>query len=457
MPEETEAELSHHYHQPRRVEQFGLEAIPAHLKTVRWYDLYLIIINFLINPATILIGGLSVAAGLSFWMAVLAQVGGCLTAFVAYVTIATIGVDYGIPGQVATRMTFGILGAKAGPSFLRILASTYWFAFQTIAGALVIVEVLYRLLDRPVSLMLVSVLFGFGQVIVAVWGFGSLKILSRIAFPLKIVVLSFLFFQFVRLPGSGHSLESVLAIHPHVDFHWALFAAWANGMAAGWIVMITDAADFCRYSSSRADMWFGTLLAAFTGSFLCTFVGAYGAAATHGAFPNFFLAVMDFNRDALTLILVLLVVVLDNWTINVLNLYTGGLSLANIVERLGRFWSTIIVGVLCIALSAAPTLVNGYLRYTTALGNIFAPMAGVLLADYLLIRRGRIDTPALFRRGGVYWYFRGFNLAAFLCTGLGFCLCVYLPTAWLPTITGTLLTGAVYPVVLFAMRGRIKG
>jgi NCS1 family nucleobase:cation symporter-1 len=91
VQEESEAELSYHYHQPRRVEQFGLEAIPAHLKTVRWYDLYVIIINFLINPATILIGGLSVVAGLSFWMAVLAQVTGCLTAFLAYVTIATIG------------------------------------------------------------------------------------------------------------------------------------------------------------------------------------------------------------------------------------------------------------------------------------------------------------------------------------------------------------------------------
>jgi cytosine/uracil/thiamine/allantoin permease len=126
------------------VEQFGLEAIPEELKTVAWYDLFLIIVNFLINPASILIGGMSVAAGLSFWAAVTAQTLGCAIAFAAYITIATIGVDYGLPGQVATRATFGIRGAKWIPSLLRVLASTYWFAFQTIAGSLVIVDILDR-------------------------------------------------------------------------------------------------------------------------------------------------------------------------------------------------------------------------------------------------------------------------------------------------------------------------
>jgi len=106
------------------------------------------------------------------------------------------------------------------------------------------------------------------------------------------------------------------------------------------------------------------------------------------------------------------------------------------IEPFGRFWSTFIIGVLSIALSASPSLVNEYLRYTTALGNIFAPMAGVLLADYLVIRRGRIDVHALFARRGAYWYFRGFNPAAFLCICLGFWLCTLLPASWLPAITG---------------------
>jgi hypothetical protein len=61
-----ESELRHRYHQPKGVEQFGIEAIPQSLKTVKWYDLFSIILNFLVSPSTILRGGLGVAAGLSF-------------------------------------------------------------------------------------------------------------------------------------------------------------------------------------------------------------------------------------------------------------------------------------------------------------------------------------------------------------------------------------------------------
>ncbi len=60
------------------------------------------------------------------------------------------------------------------------------------------------------------------------------------------------------------------------------------------------------------------------------------------------------SPPAIELLLFLIVIALDNWTINVLNLYTGGLSLSNIFERLGRFWTTVIISALGIALSATP-------------------------------------------------------------------------------------------------------
>jgi NCS1 family nucleobase:cation symporter-1 len=46
------------------IEGYAIEPIPDRLKTVRWPDLFLLVSNFLINPSTILIGGLAVASGL---------------------------------------------------------------------------------------------------------------------------------------------------------------------------------------------------------------------------------------------------------------------------------------------------------------------------------------------------------------------------------------------------------
>ena len=58
--------LRQRYRQPAGVEQFGIEPVPDALKTVRWFDLFSIMFNFLINPGTMLAGGMAVAAGLSF-------------------------------------------------------------------------------------------------------------------------------------------------------------------------------------------------------------------------------------------------------------------------------------------------------------------------------------------------------------------------------------------------------
>ena len=70
-------------HATGAIEGFAIEPIPAELKTVRWPDLFLLVSNFLINPSTILIGGLAVASGLSFWATVLSSTLGIVVAFAA--------------------------------------------------------------------------------------------------------------------------------------------------------------------------------------------------------------------------------------------------------------------------------------------------------------------------------------------------------------------------------------
>jgi nucleobase:cation symporter-1, NCS1 family len=188
-----ERDLQKRYHQPSGVEQFGIEAIPAAKKTVKWYDLFSIIVNFLLNPATIVRGGLGVAAGLSFQASLAAECCGLVIAAFFYVIMATVGVDYGIPGQVATRAVYGLRGSKLIPSFLRAIASCYWFAFQTVIGATAIVAVLNKLTGGSYSLIWVSVGFGLLQAFVALVGYDSLKTLSRIALPVKIAIFAYLF------------------------------------------------------------------------------------------------------------------------------------------------------------------------------------------------------------------------------------------------------------------------
>jgi NCS1 nucleoside transporter family len=450
--DEIEERLRARYHQPSGVEQFGIEAIPPHLKTVRWFDLFSIVFNFLVNPGVILVGGMAVAAGLSFWQAVLAQTGGVAFAFVAYIIMATAGVDHGIPGQVVTRIVFGVRGAKWLSSLLRTLASIFWFAFQTLAGAMALVTVLDKWLGGHFSLIWVSVIFAALQVLVATVGYNSLKLLSRFALPVKLVILAYLLHMLITHPDPAYAFAHVVRYAGQPGPHWLIFAVWLNSGAAAWLTMITDAADFCRYSRTRADMWVGTLLAAASGTFVATFIGAYGAAATMGTVPNAFQVLANLSSSSWTLALIFVVIALDNWTINVLNLYTGGLSLANIFESLGRFWTTLIVSVLGVALSAVPSIVHGYAHYVGILGNAFAPIAGVLIVDYVLIKGTQINVAALFEHRGPYWYWNGFNPLAILWTVIGFLVCTMIvPKGWVPTMVALLVTGAGYYTTMLLM------
>jgi NCS1 family nucleobase:cation symporter-1 len=452
-----EHDLQRRYHQPAGVEQFGIEAIPEGRKTVRWYDLFAIILNFLISPSTILRGGLGVAAGLSFQASVTAECSGIVVAGVFYVIMATVGVDYGIPGQVATRSIYGLRGSKLIPSFLRSIASCYWFAFQTVIGATAICAVLNKLTGEQFSLILVSVIFGIVQAFVAVVGYDSLKQLSRVALPFKMAMFVYLFVLLASQADPNFAPAAVWSFPGKSGWNWVIFVAWFNAAAAGWLTMITDSADFCRYSRSRADMWIGTLSASAVGTMISGSLGAYAAAATLGKIANPFVLIAGISTSWITLFLILVFIALDNWTINVLNLYTGGLSISNMFEKLGRFWTTLIASLFGIALSAVPDVLNSYLSYATLLGNFFSPIAGILVFDYLILKRMKLDVPALFTLNGRYRYWGGFNLVAVAWTVLGFLFYMFcVPATYIPTLCTLAFTGVGYTLTAWAISGRSR-
>ena len=416
--------LARKYRQPRGVEQFGVEPIPAHLKTVNWYDLFFIVVNFIINPAQILIARLAVAAGLSFWAAVTAITLGVLTFYIPYLIMATVGVDYGLPGLVSTRMTFGIRGAKWISSVIRVIGSIFFFALQTIAGAVAITAVLDSWLGIQVSLAVVSLVFALLQVAVALFGYGFLKNLSRVAFPFKVAILTLLFFVLATHDEPGFAPAEVFTYGGEVGWQWSVFVVWLSSQLATWINLTTDAADFCRYSSTRTDMWLGTLAAAFVGVVVTSMFGAYGAAATQGEVNNSFQVITDITSSGIILFLVLVVVVLDNWTINVLNLYTGGLAITNAFTRIGRFWATLIVSVGGVALSLFPErIINQFGQLAIAVG-------------------------VLFDRNGPYWYTWGFNLVAVLWILAGAGMYFLIPQQFIPPLVTFVASGVGYYVTV---------
>src|ERR1700745_2091682 len=230
---EIEEKIRRRYHQPRGVEQFGIEPVPPELKTFRWHDIFSIIFGFALNPGSMLGVAWAVVSGLSFWGAVGAITCGVLLATIAYTIMATVGVDYGLPGQVSTRMVYGLRGAKLVPSFLRPIASTYWFAYQTVAGSLAVVAILDRWTGTPHSLITVSVTFAVLQAVVAIFGCDSLKHLSRMALHFKILILSFVLVLLGTHSDPSYAPSAVFHYAGKPEAGWLLFVTWMYVVRGG--------------------------------------------------------------------------------------------------------------------------------------------------------------------------------------------------------------------------------
>ncbi|KZO95911.1 hypothetical protein CALVIDRAFT_549801 [Calocera viscosa TUFC12733] len=125
----------------------------------------------------------------------------------------------------------------------------------------------------------------------------------------------------------------------------------------------------------------------------------------------------------------------------VLNSVSCGMDMAGLAPRWINIrrggYIMIVVGVL----SQPWTLVATAQRFLTVLsgfGVFMAPFTGVMLADYLVVRKRKLKLSDLYRgdSSSIYWYSNGFNWRGFLAFGLG--------TVWL--LPGLIATGGGYNI-----------
>jgi purine-cytosine permease-like protein len=231
---------------------------------------------------------------------------------------------------------------------------------------------------------------------------------------------------------------------PDQHLTWVGFAGTVTLMAGSTLTIVTSVADFCRYTPTHRDVRVGLMASAVAAVVVDTFVGGYAAAATGETNP--FVAVADLTGSNALLALLLVAIVVQGISVNIGNVYTAGLSLVNSVPALGRLRATVVVAAAAVGLSAAPAVIDSAQRWIVHLGNVAAPLAGVMLVDYLVVKRRRIQVSALFDPNGPYRYLNGVNVAAFAAVAAGVGLYYALPHSWLKIAWGIGAGGLAYLV-----------
>ena len=405
------------------IETYGTAPITREQRKAGFTDSFLIMVNYLINPGTILTSAIAVSQGLSVLEVLLVQSSAVMVGIALLLFMARIGVDYGITGQMACRVSLGYRGGKYVTSPLRVICSIYWFAFQTVAGGMAIQAIL-QWLAIDVGLIPVSLTFALLQVVVAVAGYDWLRHLFSWAFPIKLFCIVYLL---LALADVTHWQAPPLQLQ--LSTHWLLVIGWFNGILCSMLTLITDAADFTRYQYSLRKLWWGAITGSFIGVGLGAFIGAYACWLTGGSSEQLFQNMMHMLNNPLAALVLLLLIVFDNWTINIINLYSGGLSLNHVVEHWPRWWTTALVSIVAIVLSSFPAVVSDYLSIITVLGWLFPAITGVLLVD-LFTLNWAIDVPELYQPTGKYCYQKGFHLISIIIVLFAASVGLLIPETW---------------------------
>lgn len=393
------------------IEEIGIQPVAREHRTGTWLDLFAINFAFGINPLYFIMGAIGVITfSLPLWWAVIGLAVGQLISYAILATVAHLGADYGVPGQVGMRAFLGFWGARVLSSGYRTVAALYWFGVQAVTTAFAVQALAEALVGWHLRVVPVALVLGAFHAILAVLGFDVLRYATKVILPLAVAFLVVIIVLFVRTDDPrfavGHVFDS-----PGQHLTWVHFSAFVTLVIGSQLTFLPSIADFSRYTRSRRDSDFGLYTSAMLSAVTVTFVGGFGAVAV-GAVKNPFEIGPELTGSKAVLAFLLLAVIVQSTGVNIINAYNVGMSLANAVPQLGRIVATAIGAVAAVALSSQPDLLTSAADWITNLGNVSAPLAGAVMVDYLVVKRQRIDVPGLYDPRGPYRYFAGVNIAA---------------------------------------------
>lgn len=415
----------------------------------------------------------------SFVNFVLAIGVGSLVIFVLMTMVGNAGVRTGVPFPVLARASFGTFGANV-PALVRAVVACFWYGAQTAAAAGALVALLVRspaLLEfHQTSFMLghstltfICFLIVWGaQLLIIQNGMETVRRFQDWAGPAVWIVMLVLAVYLVAKSGTfsfGSEIPQDVLIAATRDAGVTAapgsFAALA-AVAATWITyfaaLYLNFCDFSRYATDERALMKGNLwglpvnLLAFclvAGVTTTAAYAVYGEVLIHpeqisAKFDSLFLAILA----ALTFAVATL-------GINVVaNFVSAAFDFSNTFpSRISFKGGGYIAALISLALFPWAPWETGAAQFVNFIGSTMGPIFGIIMVDYYLIRKSRLDVAALYQEDGEFRFGSGWHSKAFVAFGIGIVFSSILPTfttllpAWWGTygwFFGVAVGGAVY-------------
>jgi nucleobase:cation symporter-1, NCS1 family len=395
-------------------------------------------------PSYMLSAGM-IQAGLSWRAALLAVLLGNAIVWVPLVINAHAGTKYGIPFPVYARASFGTRGAHI-PAVLRAIVACGWFGIQTWVGGMAIDVILSTLwpgwaqigggwtfMGHGMPQYLAFFLFWLVNLYFVWAGTEGIKWLETLAAPLLIAAgLALLWWAadaaggWARMLGGADRLSADSG-GPGNNFALGLFLPWVTAMVGYWATLSLNISDFTRYARSQRDQTIGQALGLLTTMPLFAFIGVAVTSATVLVYgqaiwnPVELVARLTREQGSAWLgIVAMLVIAVATLTTNIAaNIVSPAFTLANLAPRRVTFRSGGVIAAVVGLLIFPWKLLDLYQGWLLTYSGLLGAVGGVILCDYLLVRRRVLDVRGLYDEHGPYAYANGVNPRAVIALVAG--------------------------------------
>jgi NCS1 family nucleobase:cation symporter-1 len=287
-------------------------------------------------------------------------------------------------------------------------------------------------------------------VLTVVGGSRSIKWFETVACTLLIFLTVYETIAILRT----YDLSQIVTWRPPENLGSGLtFGTAMDAMAAfslGWVPLV---ADFTRYTKNKSAAVIAPMIGANIALFWFALVGVLGVIATtlaSGAFdpnksdPSSVAAALGLGWVAFG------VLILSTVTTNVVDIYSAGMSVSTVLPKIKPFTGLWIAAIIAFVVSYIPLFVGSFLGafilFLDYIGFIFAPILGILIVDYYLIRKRQYDWNHATTVNGPYWYSNGVNWKGVGAWVVG--IVIFLIVKNTDFLMNT--TGAIYPTLFLS-------
>jgi len=410
-------------------------------RTWRWYHFAALWVGMVMCIPAYTLSASLIESGMSWDQAVLTVFLANAIVLLPMLLIGHAGTKYGIPYAVLVRSSFGTTGARL-PALLRAIVACGWYGIQTWFGGLMIYTLGGVLLGHPLGgdkiaglgingAQLTCFLAFWAVQFWYIWhGIESIRKLETYTAPIKIVICFVLLgWVYNKAGGFGPILDQpsqFVAGGKKAGQFWQTFWPSLTAMVGFWATLALNIPDFTRFAKTQRDQVAGQSIGLPVPMGL---LATLAVVVTSGTIVIYGKAIWDpvdlaSRMSGVAVLIALIVLMIDTVSVNLAANLVGpaydfsSLSPKNISYKAGGC----ITALIAIAMMPWKILesTQGYI-FTWLIGYsaLLGPIAGIMIVDYFLIRKTRLEVAELYRSDGMYSYGKGWNMAAVVAFVVG--------------------------------------